>query len=248
MASSTGHPAPVSPETYWKRRVFVLAGVLVVVALIAWACSGSSSGDGEQQASVDPGSDSDTEESPSPSITPSESPDDDEETDEETGDGDAAGDEEGAGGDASNDGGGGGGQVDVPEPRRAEDPCRPQDIVVTMEATETSYGSGDKPKIRLTMVNIGEQTCTLDVGPENMEIRITSGDDEVYSTAHCVDNGSRNEQLEQGRPYTATITWDRKRSWENCRDDDVTAGSGTYVAALHSDYNQGADNQTFRLT
>ncbi|RCV58934.1 hypothetical protein DEF24_11660, partial [Marinitenerispora sediminis] len=54
----------------------MLAGVLVVVALIAYACSGSSSDEGERAASVDnPGSEASAtpEASPSPSIPASPS-------------------------------------------------------------------------------------------------------------------------------------------------------------------------------
>lgn len=246
MASSSGQS--VSPETYWRRRVVVLAAVLIVVALVAWACQAtSSSGDGEQQASVDPGA-ADEDGGGGEDSEDEESPDEDEDTgdveDEENGDAEGDGDDSGGSG-----GGSGGGEAapDIPAPRQASDPCRPEDIVVTAEADESDYASGEEPTISLSVVNLGEQTCTVDVGPATMEIVVKSGDDRVFSTADCVDNGSRNEQLEQGRPITTTFTWDRKRSWEDCRDDDENAGSGTYQADLHSIYDNGAERVVFRL-
>ncbi|QVQ50967.1 hypothetical protein J4H86_19240 [Spiractinospora alimapuensis] len=248
MASSSGQP--VSPETYWRRRVVVLAAVLVVVALVAWACQAqSSSGDGEQQASVDPGSEEDGE--GDEGSEDEESPEEDEDTadaeDEENGDSDGDGDGGGSGGSGGGSGGDGEAAPDIPAPRQASDPCRPQDIVVTAEADESDYASGEEPTFSLSVVNLGEQTCTVDVGPATMELVVKSGDDRVFSTADCVDNGSRNEELEQGRPLTTTVTWDRKRSWEDCRDDDKNAGSGTYQAELHSIYDNGAEPVVFRL-
>ncbi|MFC7329277.1 hypothetical protein [Marinactinospora rubrisoli] len=257
----------MSPETYWKRRVFVLAGVLVVVALIAYACSGSSSDDGERAASVDnPGSEASAapDASSSPSIPATPPAGDGEDGAEpspgadgpgaQDGSGDAGagpGPEAGPGSGSGGDGGGGdtGSEAQtVAAPEEPGDPCRPQDVVVTVEADETDYAAGEEPRFTITAVNTGAQTCTVDVGRKNMELRITSGDDRIFSTADCVEGREAdNEQLRRGVPVTRTVEWDRTRSWTDCREADVDARPGTYVATLHSDYDEGAEPQVFRL-
>ncbi|WP_344977492.1 hypothetical protein [Salinactinospora qingdaonensis] len=256
----------MSPETYWKRRVFVLAGILVVVALIAYACSvsGSSSDDGNRAANVDPSPDSSTspENSPAPTISvPSSS------SDESSADGGGNGGGAGAGGGGSgsaggSEGGGGSGSggdaaaaaddgEEIPAPQQPEDPCRPEDVVVTVSLDQDDYAAGEQPVITLDVVNTAKQTCTVDLGPAAMEVRITSGPDRIFSTADCQEqtksSGSRETQLRYGVPETVTITWDRKRSWEDCRDDEVAARAGTYIATLYSQYDQGAERQVFRL-
>nr|WP_218902580.1 hypothetical protein [Streptomonospora nanhaiensis] len=238
-----------------------MVGVLVVVALITYACTrasseengGTAGGGGEPSAAP--------EESPSPSVSPpasssaspSASPSASEDP-EGGGSGGAAGGAGSGAGDSGDDSGGGsegggsgGGSVAVPV--RAEDPCRPSDIVVTMEVNKSDHDWNDRPKFELTLVNTAEQTCTVDTGRKAMEIRITSGEDRVFSTADCVEgSGADRQQLRRGVPYTTTFTWDRKRSWEDCRDSDVNAKRpGTYVAELHSDYDEGAEPQVFRL-
>lgn len=268
MASSAGHPGPVSPGTYWKRRVFVLVGLLAVVTLIAYACRPSAS-DTDNAAGTSPDAAPTAESSPSvaPSPTPSTSPSDDGGGDDEDDEGDK-GDEDGgedassgdgSGGDADEGSGGGsdsgdsgdGKDEEFPAPKKAGDPCRPSDVVVTVETDKSDYAWDAKPKVELTAVNTAEQTCTVDLGPETMEVRITSGDDRVFSTADCAEPEDGNEvELERGVPEKRTFTWDRKRSWKDCRDRDVTAKRpGTYVAALEGDYSSGKERerQVFRL-
>lgn len=261
MASSTGHPAPVSRETYWKRRVFVLAGMLLVLAIITYACRPSSDNGDMQRAETDP---------PAPGSSPSVAPtgegdaepadpdDDADDADGEGGDadgeggsGDGDGAEDGTGGSAGS-AGRGGSAASVPAPERPEDLCRPQDVVVTLELAESGkevYHAGQRPQFRLSVVNTAEQTCTVDVGPENMELRIRSGEDRVFSTADCQEgDGTENRQLRRGVPHVSTFTWDRERSFSDCREAPRTdAKPGTYVMRLHSAYDAGAEPVVFHL-
>ncbi|MFC3994542.1 hypothetical protein ACFOVU_01340 [Nocardiopsis sediminis] len=246
----------MSPETYWKRRVFVLLGLLVVVALITYACTRPSSSDIEQTAGegADPAPEPSQSAEPSspPSVPPSPSPSDgsspsgDAGEDGDAQEGDAAEEAEGEGGSGGDSGAA---AAEVPAPERDSDPCRPQDIVVTVGTDRDDYAWDAEPELELNVVNTGEQTCTVDVGPESMELRITSGDDRIFSTADCVEGDTSDEvQVRRGVPHTATYTWDRKRSWTDCRDDDVNADRpGTYVATLHGTYDTGTEPAVFRL-
>ncbi|MBB4929275.1 hypothetical protein F4561_000095 [Lipingzhangella halophila] len=242
----------MSPETYWKRRVFVLAGLLLVVALIAYGCN-QFTGDEEQSASGDPDSAQDS--SPSASVPPSSTPTDDpspDDGDTDGGDGEESGSDNEDSGDGGEGGGAGssdGGGDAVPAPEKPGDRCRPQDVVVTAKTDKEDYAWDEKPEITITVVNTADQTCTVDLGTKSMEVRVTSGDDRVFSSADCAKKGERSDkrELSRGIPETTTVTWDRKRSWKDCRDRDVNASSGTYVASLHGDYTGGAEEQVFRL-
>ncbi|MDE3722432.1 hypothetical protein PWG71_13635 [Nocardiopsis sp. N85] len=250
MASSTGHP--VSRETYWKRRAFVLAGAMLLLALIAFACRpGADEGEPTRsEAGVD------NEASPSvapedPSASPSGEPEEDPSEADASPSGDPEpsddpSDAEGAGG-----GGGGSGGGEAAAPKRPEDACRPQDVVVTFDFAEKDkeiYGSGAKPAFEVTVVNTGEQTCTVDVGGESMEVRIHSGDDRIYSSADCADGESREDrQLSRGVPHEFTVTWDRVRSFADCRDGKPEAKPGWYRANLHGDYVGSVSQLVFQL-
>lgn len=261
MASSTGHPGAVSRETYWKRRALVLAAFLAVIAVLAYACSPSAGqegqqnqagagGDTEASPSVPPeesdeGGNGEEEAEPTEDPSPSEEPSEDAEGNEDAQDGEADG---GSGG-----GEGDGGDSDIAAPESAEDPCRPQDIVVSFDfeekkGEEQQYPAGVDPSFVVEVVNTAEQTCTVDVGPEALEMVVTSGEDSVYSTAHCREGDTSDERrLDQGRTHRYAINWDRERSFSDCRDSTSAAGSGWYHAELGGTYSGGADDLRFRI-
>ncbi|MEU3018358.1 MULTISPECIES: hypothetical protein [unclassified Nocardiopsis] len=177
--------------------------------------------------------DADPSPSPSPSASASASPSEGEED-----------------GDDSEDGSGGG-SADAAAPERPEDHCRPQDVFVTFEFAEKErevYGGGAKPEFKVTVVNVAEQTCTVDVGPEAMELRLDSGDDRIYSSADCVEGNSKEErQLAQGRPHEYTLTWDLERSFTDCRSGGTKAQPGWYKANLRGDHVGSVDQLVFQL-
>lgn len=263
MASSTGHSGAVSRETYWKRRALVLAAFLAVIAVLAYACSPSAGEEGQQNQA---GAGGDTEASPSvppeedpeggnseEEVEPTEDPSPSEEPSEGTEGAEGGGDEDVEGDGGSGGGEGADGDSDIAAPESAEDPCRPQDIVVSFDfeekkGEEQQYPAGVDPSFVVEVVNTAEQTCTVDVGPEALEMVVTSGQDSVYSTAHCREGETSDERrLDQGRTHRYVIDWDRERSFSDCRDTTSAAGSGWYHAELGGTYSGGADDLRFRI-
>ncbi|WP_055509058.1 hypothetical protein [Nonomuraea pusilla] len=194
-------------DIYWRRRMSVLVAVLVVVAVVAWACS--SGGDGPErtssaQSSATPSPSTDPllaglrtlamgTASPSPSPSPSKSP-------------------------------------KAPRTRRPGLPCTEKDLVLSLQGQGEIYADGAHPTFLITLVNTGPVMCTADVGPRAMEIRIMSGEDRIWSTADCVSGpGTDIEQLDRGVPYVRTLDWNRRRSSPDCRAEPPSALPGTYV-------------------
>lgn len=194
---------------YWRRRVAVLGAALITAALLAWACSAGSDG-GRPRPVGNAGALS--------SLTPT------------------ASQPEGA----------------VPTalptvtvtatakvtvtpavPKKDGDACESADLVVDLTASKRIYVRKEWPQFRLSVVNVGERSCTYDVGPKALQMRITSGSDRVWSSAHCArQTGSSIHLLRRGIPYLTTITWDRRRSTTRCPSKRPTMGKGTYVATL----------------
>jgi len=84
---------------------------------------------------------------------------------------------------------------------------------------------------RFTLVNTGRFMCTTEVGPRALEVRITSGDDRIWSSADCISGeGAHKRRLKRGIPYIRSIVWDRHRSAHDCRAERIGARPGTYVA------------------
>lgn len=251
MASSTGQPGAVSPQTYWKRRALVLAFFMLVVAIIAYACSpvGDENGDpvrGDAGGGEPDATPSAAPEEPTEAET-DEAEEEDEEPTEEPSDG--VEDEDGGG----DSGGGGGDSADFPAPERPEDPCHPDDVRVTLEfeeekGEEQTYPAGVDPSFRIMVIQLGDQTCTVDVGPEALELQITSGDHTWFSSAHCQEGNTQEErQLDRGGHHDYLVTWDRVRTFDDCRSTNETAGEGTYHVELNGDHAGDVDRQRFLL-
>lgn len=189
---------------YWRRRAMVLGGVVAVVALLAWACGGE-----KQTARPAGAADVPTPPIPVlPTVTVTAAPT-------------ATG-------------------TPSPEPSAekksapAGGRCDPDDLVLTFRMDQTVYPEGRLPRLHLSLVNVGERTCTYDTGPANLRIRITSGPDRIWSAEHCAA-GSSPRKLRRGVPYIQTITWDRRRSAPGCPKSRPAAKPGTYVATVRLD-------------
>ncbi len=206
----------IGVDVYWRRRMAALIGVLVVVAVVAWACSASG-------PDSEPKTDAAAGRSPTPdpilallpavTVTPSPTSS---------------------------------AQTAPPAPKtsakpkapvrvkRPGDACDPSDLVLDMQGQGEVYTGGDRPRFILTLVNTGKVMCTADVGSRALEVRITSGADRVWSSADCVSGETEDiRRLDRGIPYVRQIEWDRRRSGKDCAADRVPARPGTYVAVVH---------------
>jgi hypothetical protein len=205
-------------EAFWRRRAMALTGVLATVGIVAWGCSGDGH-DKKRQIRTAAGLST-----PSPAGTvsiPSATP-----------------------------------TVTVtakvttrPSSRakRSGDACAPDDVVVNLASKSDHYEGKAQPQFMLSVVNTGRRACTFGVGPRELEMRITSGPDRVWSSADCArGSGSSVRLLKRGIPYAATITWDRRRSSHGCDGVRSPARPGTYVAVVKAD-DLTPQRQVFRL-
>lgn len=201
----------------------MLAGALLAVGLLAWACSGgggqprgaaagavaTASPAGQQQAQqrtpvVSP--------SPTASASPRSKP--------------SSAPRHGA----------------PPGAHRPKGACSPSDLVLTMNASGTSFRSGDRPSFALDVVNVGSRGCAFDAGPKSLNLLIKSGQDRIWDSADCAGgHASKTVQLARGVPYSVSFSWDRLRSSPGCRANRTAALPGTYAATA---YGGGAASRT----
>ncbi|NRQ35741.1 hypothetical protein HII36_28485 [Nonomuraea sp. NN258] len=205
-------------DVYWRRRMSVLVAVLVVVAVVAWACS--SGADGPERRSS-------AQSSPSPSVSPAVDPllaglRTPAATRTASPSPSASASQKAA-------------KSPTPtpsptRPRRPGAPCVDDDLVLSLQGEERVYRGSARPHYLVTLVNAGPVMCVADVGPRALEVRITSGSDQIWSTADCVSGpGEELKQLKRGVPYVRAVDWDRHRSSANCRATPAAALPGTYV-------------------
>ncbi|QOR70060.1 hypothetical protein IM660_15710 [Ruania alkalisoli] len=108
--------------------------------------------------------------------------------------------------------------------------CVPQaiDVVTALDSTQVSAGS-DVPA-SVTVTNRGQVPCLLDVGHAALQMTVTSGEDQVWTSVECPAGSSEIPiLLDIGAEEQRTLTWSGRRSAEGCPGDTAMAEAGTYV-------------------
>ncbi|TDC60640.1 hypothetical protein E1200_30125 [Actinomadura sp. GC306] len=124
-----------------------------------------------------------------------------------------------------------------PEPARDGGPCDDKDLVFTLSTPKSTFNGSEHPDFRITVVNTGKASCAFDTG--SLDVRITSGSDDIWSSAKCREGNQPKKTLKRGVPLVETITWNRKRG---CGNENTRPG--TYVADLKD---KKAKKQIFHL-
>ncbi|WP_231916520.1 hypothetical protein [Microbacterium sp. LKL04] len=216
MSSHTPRRRP-TPAVYRRRRLAVLLlAVLIVggiVALVVWQpwramTDAASSPSGDAPASASPAPNPDGSVPPTPSGTPSPRV-------TSSADGDAEG------------------SVDSGDEKPTDVPaCTTGDVTVTAGVDKGSYGTGELPKLSITLVNDTDQPCLINVGTAAQAFEITSGSDTWWRSTDCqTEPSDQVVQLDAGKTVASAspIVWDRTRSSvDTCDGDRQKALPGWY--------------------
>lgn len=200
-----GGPLPAS--VYWRRRIIVLGGALVLVLLIGRLLIGSSDGksDGEEAAKQTSGeqqSSAPVDESSAPVSEPTTGPTKTKKT-----------------------------KVPLPEP---EGDCSPDDIVISTDLSQVT--GGDEIKLPLTLTTESSPACIWEVSADTMTLTITSGSDEIWTSQECGKAVGKREVVVRAETETEIdVVWSGRRSDDDCSRSTEWALPGWYhleVAAL----------------
>lgn len=121
------------------------------------------------------------------------------------------------------------GQHSKRPPTEPQGPCAPSDVGIDVISPDSLAGKPDEIKLRFTSTSAA--ACTLAITPSEFVLRITSGDDVVWSSDECP-----NELLAQQlvvRPHPAavyTFGWNGHRSTLGCTSVGEAAKAGGYWA------------------
>ncbi|MDR4534805.1 hypothetical protein [Glutamicibacter sp. PS] len=117
-----------------------------------------------------------------------------------------------------------------PEEDRRQGQCAANQIKVTASTDSGNYGPEQNPVLILTVENISDEECELNVGTGEQEFLITSGSDRIFSTVDCAANVEDIWiKFASGHKETARFNWSRVRSSPGCKAVDVQPRPGTYV-------------------
>lgn len=219
------------PSVYWRRRFLTLVTGFAVLAAVAWAFSGVLGGGGPSRNAADVGHASAGHSSrPAPSTRPSSSL---------------------ASGTSRQDTPPAAASSAPPSPRRGvrdaaaakssagqagaqvtgPPACQPGDVVLSVFASQGSFGPGQPPEFDLDVVSTAVSTCAFNVGPRYLALVVTLGGKRVWGSADCAAApGSLVTDLSRGVPAILPVTWDLQTSAPRCAAAPRQAAAGTYVA------------------
>lgn len=94
--------------------------------------------------------------------------------------------------------------------------------------------AGERVPFQFTVTNNGEIPCLIDAGAASLVFTVSSGDDEIWSNAHC-SSSELKLLLGSGDSTERQVVWGGERSVTGCAAVDSDVQPGTYKATVTYD-------------
>jgi hypothetical protein len=225
---------PLPPQVYWRRRLVLVGGVMVVLLLALAMCSGGGASPGRSTAGSAPGGTATPTPSASAEVTITVSP------------GTAGGPAQGpaptsgqtSGGPGTGIGMGTDGVVtSLPGPvsaAGAPQQCPDSALTVTVTPAKPAYRVGETPVLKLTVQNTGGVACVRDVGPRQQELVLYDGAARIWSSNDCYpDGGTDVRTLHPQESVSSTVVWSGLSSQPGCAGTRSRVRAGSYNLVGH---------------
>jgi hypothetical protein len=210
----------VSPATYWRRRVVVLAAGVAVIGLPIWAVNHALGG------SPAPGQGSPRSHADQVTGAGARSPA-------------ARGPRQALTGDTAHLGSRPQAypQPSVPSPgtstasphRSGRRAC----AVLTLRSARHLYGPRELVTFVAGAVSTGSRPCRVNLGSRFTSVVVASAGTPIWDSSSCPRGaGSWTVMLRRGAPAVLRVTWDRRTSLSGCPGQGRPVGAGTYTAAV----------------
>jgi hypothetical protein len=225
----------VSPATYWRRRVVVLAAGVAMLALPIWAVNqalGGSHAPGQGSARAHAGQvtgpsarrparrgQAPTRETADLGSRPRARP-------------------PAVPRDASTS----------PSPRPRRQACAGAAVQLTLRSARHRYGPGEQVTFVVGAATTRRRPCRIDLGSRFTSVVVASGRTPIWDSSSCLrGTGSRVVMLRRGAPAFRRVTWDRRTSLSGCPGRGTAVAAGTYAAAAFNGQHRSQDT-TFVLS
>lgn len=104
--------------------------------------------------------------------------------------------------------------------------CPADDLMLQVVAAFSEVRSGSEVPVSVLVASGADTACTADL--REVAVELASGDDVVYSTAHCETPQGEEVELSGGRGQTVEFTVDGLASEEGCRGARRELPAGDY--------------------
>jgi hypothetical protein len=109
-------------------------------------------------------------------------------------------------------------------------PCQ---LTLALTGGAAAYANGEQPSFTVAVVNKGTADCTADLGSKSLVLTVYSGSERIWSTADCGDGKPDLRSITAaGGIQQISVTWPRVHSSPGCAGDKTPATFGTYYAQV----------------
>ena len=231
-----------NPGAHWRRRFFILAGGLALLALLAWLLPGrhpgpSAGGSAGARASMAALQSQDAlpsaaygsawpVPSPKPSATATPKP--------------AAKASAKPRTSAS------------PRPTTSASagaiaPCKPGDIVLSLFTSQASYSQNAQPQFNAYAVSTAASQCQMAYGAGSVRVIVTKNGQVVWDSAGCKPPAAKTVRFQRGVPQLLTISWNRHATSPSGCAGSLPAGAWGTFQAVATITGQTSPVRTFAL-
>jgi len=194
-----------NPGAHWRRRFFILAGGLALLALLAWLFparhSGPSAGvSAAARASMAALQSRDALPAPaakaSAKPTTSTSP-----------------------------------RPTASASTAGIAPCKPADIVLSLFTGQASYSQDARPQFNVYAVSTAASQCQMAYGAGSVRVIVTRNGEVVWDSTECKPPTTKTVRFQRGVPQLLTVSWNRRATSPSGCAGSLPAGAwGTFQA------------------
>ena len=119
-----------------------------------------------------------------------------------------------------------------PSPGPGRQTCATRAVLLTLRSARHRYGPGEQVTFVVGAVSTRSRPCHIDLGPRFTSVVVAFGGTPLWDSSSCLrGTGSRAVMLRRGAPAFLRVTWDRRTSLSGCPGQGTAVRAGTYTAA-----------------
>ena len=117
-----------------------------------------------------------------------------------------------------------------PRPRRQT--CAGGAVLLTIRSARHLYGPGEPVTFVVGAVSTRNRPCRVDLGSRFTSVVVAHSGTPLWDSSSCLrGTGSRVVMLRRGAPAFLQVTWDQRISLSGCPGQGTAVRAGTYTAA-----------------
>jgi hypothetical protein len=119
-----------------------------------------------------------------------------------------------------------------PSPRPGRQTCARGAVLLTLRSARHRYGPGEQVTFVVGAASTRSRPCRLDLGSRFTSVVVASSGTPLWDSSSCLrGTGSWAVMLRRDAPAFLRVTWDRRTSLSGCPGQGTAARAGTYTAA-----------------